>query len=192
MGSAFSEENAGNLGERRSAAFQTLYSPGHKVELVATTLGPRIPGMQAYHTSVVVDEIEFSFSFDGVTHGPGLLSHKHLPNGPPAVTYMGLTSISGKQMLENMRSNFKRGSYDLLRKNCNSFSDCALFYLLDVRLDPSYRGLEKIGHAADKNVRLVQTVSGGEYTPNREADGFEVEDVIRRVNKDKQKEFETR
>merc|ERR1712023_500460 len=97
----------------------------------------------------------------------------------------GLTAISGKQMHTALKPFFQRGSYDLLRKNCNSFSDCALFYLLDVRLDPKYRGLEQIGHAADKNAGLVRTLSGGDYQPNPKADGFSVNSVVRQVDKDK-------
>lgn len=188
MGGAFSGEHIGDTG-RRPAAFQTLYTQGHRVELAATTLGPGVPGIQAYHTSVVVDEIEYSFSIEGVTHGPELLSHKHLPNAPAKVLYVGLTAISGRKMLDYLKKHFRRGSYDLLRKNCNSFSDCALFYLLDTRLDPKYRGLEQLGHAADKHSRLVQTLSGGDYLPNPEADKFSVEDVIREINKDKSSDF---
>lgn len=170
---------------RRPAAFQTLYTQGHRVELAATPLGPRIPGIQAYHTSVLVDEVEYSFSFEGITEGRDLTSHQHLPNKPPQVLYMGLTALSGRKMNAHLGKYFKRASYDLLRKNCNSFSDCALFYLLDSRLDPSYRGLEQIGHAADKHANVVQKISNGEYFPNPEADNFRIEDVVAQVNKDK-------
>ena len=38
-------------------------------------------------------------------------------------------------MLSALRPHFQGGSYDLLRKNCNSFSDCAVFYLLRQRID---------------------------------------------------------
>merc|ERR1712039_380913 len=183
-GSAFSDE-ADHENDRRPAAFQTLYTSGYRVELAATTLGPGLPGMQAFHTSVTVDDVEYSFSFEGITHGPDLLSHKHLPNAPAKLTYMGLTAISGKQMLSALKPHFQRGTYDLLRKNCNSFSDCALFFLLDARLDPSYRGLEQIGHAADKNAGVVQKLSGGDYKPNAKADDFRLEKVIKEVNKDK-------
>jgi len=190
MGASLGTE--GDLGDRRPAALSTLYTPGHKVEFAATPLGPGVPGMQAYHTSVVVDEMEYSFSFEGVTHGPNLMSHRHLPNAPPRVVYLGLTSTSGDQMFKYMKQYFKRGSYDLLRKNCNSFTDCSLYYMLDTRLDPRYRGLEKIGHAADKNAGLVQTLSGGDYTPNPAADQFSLEQTIRLINGEKQKEFEAR
>jgi len=185
MGTTFCAEQAPSS-ERRPAAFQTLYKAGHTVELAATVLGPSMPGIRAYHTSVVVDDKEYSFSFDGITIASGLLSHGGMPNGPPKVMYMGLTSITGKEMKDKLRAFFQRGTYDLLRKNCNSFSDCALFYLLDVRLDPTYRGLEKLGHNLDRNAKIIQRVSGGEYLPNGEADGFDVEDVVKDIDEAKQ------
>ena len=37
-----------------------------------------------------------------------------------------------------LREHFARNTYDLLRKNCNTFSDVALAFLLGRRLDPKY------------------------------------------------------
>merc|ERR1712187_227734 len=64
------------------------------------------------------------------------------------------------------------GTYDLLQKNCNSFSDCALFFLLGKRLDTKYRSLEKRG----KSFPSVMKSMG--YEKNDKADGFDVEEVI--------------
>merc|ERR1712048_1476522 len=97
----------------------------------------------------------------------------------------GLTAVSANQMLQELEPYFQEGSYDLLRKNCNSFTDCALFCLLDARLDQRYRGLEKLGHAVDKNAGIVQKLAGGNYVPNPKADSFDVEKIVRRVDKDK-------
>merc|ERR1712151_1071700 len=138
-----------------------------------------------YHTSVTVDDVEYSFSFEGITHGPDLLSHKHLPNAPAKLTYMGLTAISGKQMLSALKPHFQRGTYDLLRKNCNSFSDCSLFYLLDARLDQKFRGLEKVGLKVDQNAGVVRALSDGKYAPNPKADEFDVETTVRQLDIDK-------
>merc|ERR1719454_416878 len=98
---------------------------------------------------------------------------------------MGLTSLEGKEMAKALKPFFEAGSYDLLKKNCNSFSDCALFYLLDIRLDQSYRGLEQIGDHADRNMGLVQQISGGEYTPNRHSARFNLEQVIKQIDSKK-------
>eukprot|EP00931_Biecheleriopsis_adriatica_P120447 TRINITY_DN95575_c0_g1_i1.p1 TRINITY_DN95575_c0_g1~~TRINITY_DN95575_c0_g1_i1.p1 ORF type:complete len:198 (-),score=45.68 TRINITY_DN95575_c0_g1_i1:16-609(-) len=173
---------------RRPAAFQTLYTAGHRVELAATKLGPGFPGFQAYHTSVAVDDVEYAFSFEGIVSGPGLMSHRHLPDAPPEVVYMGLTALSGDQLLKNLKTFFKRGTYDLLRKNCNSFSDCALFFLLDARLDQSLRGLEQLGHMADKRAGIIQKITGGDYKPNPHADNFSVERTVAEINKLKSEE----
>merc|ERR1719510_412125 len=75
-------------------------------------------------------------------------------------------------MIAVLRPHFLPGTYDLLRKNCNSFSDCALFVLLGRRLDEKYRSLEKIGAEWDKHMGLIQNFTGGNYKPNPQADGF--------------------
>lgn len=167
---------------RRCAALQTLYTAGHKVEMAATKLGPGFPGFQAYHTSVKVDELEYSFSGEGIVVGKGLPSHMRLSD-PPQVVYMGLTSLSGDAMKKHLTGFFKRGTYDLLRKNCNSFSDCALYFLLDMRLDPTYRGLEQLGHMADRQAGIVQAITEGNYRPNPSADTFSVAVTIAAINK---------
>ncbi|CAJ1391924.1 unnamed protein product [Effrenium voratum] len=176
------KEACAALARKMPAAFQTLYKEGHRVELAASKLGPGFPGFQAYHTSVRVDELEYSFSGDGIVAGRGLPSHSRLPD-ETQVVYMGLCCIDGDEMRKHMNPHFKRGSYDLLRKNCNSFSDCALFFLLDTRLDPSYRGLEQLGHMADRQAGIVQAITEGKYCPNPCADGFSVERTIQALNK---------
>mmetsp|Transcript_1328 Transcript_1328/g.3277 ORF Transcript_1328/g.3277 Transcript_1328/m.3277 type:complete len:193 (+) Transcript_1328:129-707(+) len=167
---------------RRPAAFQTLYNSAYRVEVASTTFGPGLPGVRAYHSSVRVDDIEYSFSIQGVTQAIPWFSHSCYAN-KPTVTYMGLTSMSGEEMLAYLVTFFQRGSYDLLRKNCNSFADCALFCLLDLRLDPRCRGLEKIGHAADQKAGIVQVITDGGYRPNPLSDNFDVEKVVRHVNR---------
>jgi hypothetical protein len=166
---------------RKLAAFQTLYQPGRTVEVAATSFGPGMPGVRAYHTSVMVDDVEYSFSMNGITQAPRLASHQCYGN-QPMVMYKGLTSMSSQEMLDMVGVYFRKGSYDLLRKNCNSFSDCALYCLLDRRLDPDFSGLEKLGHSAEKHAGLVQVMSDGAYRPNPLADGFDTEAVVREVN----------
>lgn len=168
-------------GGRRPAYLQTLYNGGYKVEVVATSIGG-VPGVRAYHTSVLIDGIEYSFGPMGVTKAPGLPSHMCLAD-KPKVTWVGLTCVSADAMMQAVGPYFKKGSYDLLRKNCNSFSDCSLYCLLDMRLDPKYRGLEKIGASADKKTAIVQALANGSYRPNPEADNFDVERVVQKVSK---------
>uniref|UniRef100_A0A7S2M6Y3 PPPDE domain-containing protein n=1 Tax=Zooxanthella nutricula TaxID=1333877 RepID=A0A7S2M6Y3_9DINO len=153
---------------------------GHRVEVTATALGPGIPGVQAYHTSVTVDDTEFAFDVNGISPGPPGHSHQFLKN-EPVVRYVGVSALSCSDMLKALGPFFFRGSYDLLRKNCNSFSDCALFCLLGLRLDPRYRSLEKMGQAVDELACIVQIISEGFYRPNPCANGFDVEKVVQKM-----------
>ncbi|CAE6971803.1 spin [Symbiodinium natans] len=154
----------------------------------ASKLGPGFPGFQAYHTSVKIDDLEYSFSGDGIVVGRGLPSHVRMAD-KPQVFPMGLTRMSGEDLREQLGRFFKRGSYDLLRKNCNSFTDCALFFLLDSRLDPSYRGLEQLGHMADRQAGIIQAITEGNYRPNPNADKFSVELTIAEIDKLKSSAF---
>jgi len=172
-------------GRKGPGAFQTLYHTGSQVELAISPLGPlslQSVGLRAYHTSVSVDGIEYSFSDVGVIAAERFLSHQCLPDGPPQVFNMGFTAYTGKQLMRDLQPFFRSWTYDLLRKNCNSFTDVALFYLLDHRLERGYKGLEKLGADMDSLFSAIQIVSSGEYKPNPKADGFDVEDVIRRLD----------
>merc|ERR1719215_1756527 len=73
---------------------------------------------------------------------------------------------------------FRTNTYDLLRKNCNSFTDCALHYLVGQRLDRQFCCVEQIAHTADRHACLIQALSGGSYQPNPSADRFNVDQVI--------------
>lgn len=150
----------------------------YAVKLASTPLGFEIAGYKAYHTSITLNGNEFAFSSRGIVVGQGWQSHAHL-RGHPTVCEMGFTSISPAQMLEKLRPHFREGTYDLLRKNCNSYSDCALSLLLDQRLDMKYRTLEKVGAKADQYTNIVKIATGGGYTPNRIVDGWSSIEVIK-------------
>lgn len=157
--------------------------PTNKVQLAVSQLGG-VPGAAAYHSSVIINDEEFFFSDGGIsvmgTSG-GLASHRNpqKPDSMPTVTDMGMSQYSGSQVKAVLERHFLAGTYDLLRKNCNSFSDCALFYLLHVRLDQSYRKLEKLGA---RNMGVVQAASGGQYTPNPKCDDFDLEKLIIQID----------
>jgi hypothetical protein len=55
---------------------------------------------------------------------------------------MGTTNCGHDEFVEFMSSAFKINSYDSIRKNCNSFSDIALHFLLRKRLPFKFRCLE--------------------------------------------------
>lgn len=142
------------------------------VSLAITVLNPSVPEMlHAYHTSVSIgDRKELSFSGRGIDVKAPYQSHDGV--GALKIVPLGKTTKSEGDVLKALGPYFKVDTYDLLRKNCNTFSDCALFYLVGKRLDKKYKTLEQIGADADKIGGLVRLFSGGEYAPNPMANGF--------------------
>mmetsp|Transcript_4394 Transcript_4394/g.10646 ORF Transcript_4394/g.10646 Transcript_4394/m.10646 type:complete len:201 (-) Transcript_4394:356-958(-) len=157
--------------EPHAADEQQPYYP--RVFLVATPLGPRLPKMQAYHTSVMLDNLEHSFGPYGfmLAHGPQ--SHRMYPrNRETRIIDMGYSKVDARNWSQTVRPYFEQNSYDLLRKNCNSFSDVALKDLTGQRLDKRYREIEQYARTADKYSHVVRALTGGSYKPNPTADGF--------------------
>lgn len=153
--------------------------PTNRVQLAVSELFS-VPGFAtAYHTSVLVNDEEFFFSDSGIFSDRALTSHQGNPSEPLAD--LGLSGRTGYQLLCALRPHFLEGSYDLVRKNCNSFSDCAIHYLLGRRLDRKYTLLERLGMRAGAD--MVERVMKGMYRPNAAADGFSVPGVIAAVEK---------
>merc|ERR550537_1634853 len=153
---------------------------GVPVVLAVSELGG-VPGCKAYHTSVVIDGEEFFFDGNGIETTRNLGSHAPM-QGEPKLFPMGLTKQWASSIKGRLAQHFQPGSYDLLRKNCNSFSDACLYFLLGKRLDTGYPQVEQLGA---KFPQLVQNVSGGEYSPNPKADGFNLEKVCEEVDPNK-------
>jgi len=66
-----------------------------------------------------------------------------------------------------LRPYFHQDSYDLLRKNCNSFSDVLLGILVGERLSKEYKFLEDLALRMDKSMfGVVRKLSNGTYEPN--------------------------
>lgn len=154
-----------------------------KVKLVATPIGPTLPEMlQAYHTSVLVGETEYSFGPRGIDQARGPASHGPF-NGRPAFTHVGNTTSTRTDMLKYLRPHFMPGTYDLLRKNCNSFTDCCLSFLLDKRLEDKYRAIEKIGAITDKHTAMIRAFTGGGYMPNPAVEDWQSNMVVQKIKK---------
>jgi len=148
--------------------------PTQRVQLVVSPLAG-IPGATAYHTSILISGVEYSFSSGaGISRAPGPLSHTPVP-GKPRVYDMGSGTRSGRQMITVLGPYFQMGTYDLLRKNCNTFTDVALFYLLGRRLRNDYRALECFGSSMPG---LVRAVSAGHYVPNPHSVDFDADILI--------------
>lgn len=148
-----------------------------KVQLAVSELGG-LPGVAAYHSSVLIDGRELFFGYtNGIQASRGLASHAKLGR-KPTILDMGITLCSGAELAFTLAPYFEKGSYDLLRKNCNSFSDCALFILLGKRLDAKYCALERM---ASNMPSLVRLGSGGHYVPNPKAADFDVNVLIEKT-----------
>lgn len=154
-------------------------APKHIVKLSILAFAPPLPNLlQAYHTAVVVDTTEYTFCHSG------LIEHQHRRSSATVVD-VGQTTISGDAMVKALLPFFKPGTYDLLRKNCNSFSDCALYYLVGIRLDDKYKSLEKMAASADQRMGLVRVLSLGDYAPNPRASGFHLGEILQWIGQNR-------
>eukprot|EP00933_Yihiella_yeosuensis_P034491 TRINITY_DN2797_c0_g1_i1.p1 TRINITY_DN2797_c0_g1~~TRINITY_DN2797_c0_g1_i1.p1 ORF type:complete len:287 (+),score=44.13 TRINITY_DN2797_c0_g1_i1:62-922(+) len=160
---------------RAPVALRTMRTPGHEVELAVSPLAG-MRGFAGFHTSILVGGEEYYFCPTGICCSPNLVSHQD--KAQLKRIYIGLSQESGSELLKFLSGYFTPGSYDLLRKNCNSFSDCALYFLCEQRLDLCYRTMEKFAWAADDTTGLLQSVTNGEYQPNPKAADFSVEAII--------------
>jgi len=148
------------------------------VELAASLLFT-LPGLaSAYHTSVVVNGEEFFFSDSGIFSNMSLTSHQSQPSEK---LQLGFSKFTGQQLMRVLQEHFRPGTYDLVRKNCNSFSDCALYFLLGKRLASKYSALESMGQRA--SLDLLQTVLNNAYQPNQAATNFSVDSVIKHLDR---------
>lgn len=153
----------------------------HVVELAASVLFGFPALASAYHTSIVIDGEEYFFSDSGICRDDQLLSHQGKEQGVPSEMYeVGRTDHSGTELWYALQGHFTPGTYDLLRKNCNSFTDAALFFLLRQRLDSKYSALERLGLTSPD---MVNRVTNGMYVPNPISAAFQIGDVIEAVTK---------
>lgn len=158
---------------------RTLSSPGYEVELAVSPLAG-LKGAAGYHSSILIQGEEYFFSPMGIIHSAHISSHKKNPQMQRI--FVGLSRYSGSDLVEFFDHSFPPGHYDLLRKNCNCFSDAAMYFLCEQRLDKRYCYVERFGKLADDHAGLIQSISGGEYLPNPQAVGFELESLIKEID----------
>eukprot|EP00930_Biecheleria_cincta_P027498 TRINITY_DN19309_c0_g1_i2.p1 TRINITY_DN19309_c0_g1~~TRINITY_DN19309_c0_g1_i2.p1 ORF type:complete len:210 (+),score=24.89 TRINITY_DN19309_c0_g1_i2:90-719(+) len=135
----------------------------------------------AYHTSIAIGDTEYSFGPSGIVPSRAWLSHSMIKPGvqsPEIVLFMGSTNVQGVALTDVLEPYFMPGTYDLLLKNCNAFSNAALFFLLGTQLEAKYTALDRAGAAMDKTAGLVQLLSMGNYIPNPKAVNFELPKVL--------------
>lgn len=118
----------------------------YEVKLAATCF-MAVGGVECFHTSIIVDDNEYFFDSLGIMVAPPLWSHLQAQaKGAPQLETIdyGTTTLSGKGMAEALRPHFGKNSYDLLYKNCNHFSDCALYCLNGSRLTGRINRIERM------------------------------------------------
>mmetsp|Transcript_89694 Transcript_89694/g.159368 ORF Transcript_89694/g.159368 Transcript_89694/m.159368 type:complete len:188 (+) Transcript_89694:23-586(+) len=181
MGTAMSPVLAEDL---RMAPF------GQPVRIGATALtnsmGDILPA--AWHTSISIGVTELSFCPGGIVPARNWLSHKMLRNGsqegPEVVIEIGQSTTSAVELVSALSGLFKTGSYDLLRKNCNTFTNVAMFWLTGMKLDDRFTALDRAGASIESSFGpLVQIFSFGSYVPNPEAVTFDLDEVLKRVDR---------
>merc|ERR1711924_94711 len=69
----------------------------------------------------------------------------HFGKDRSVVFEVGQTQKTGDDLSEVLKPYFQQDSYDLVCKNCNSFTDCALAFLLSRRLPKKYSMTESLG-----------------------------------------------
>jgi len=195
-------------GKRPERSHEELQQ-GAKVALAATPLFT-VFGFTAYHTSVLLGDREVFFDGGGIVEATAFWSHDWCQGvrskaGPESgvptcasdteVLELGLTQLHCSDVMGTLGTFFQEGSYDVLHKNCNSFSDVALYLLTKQRLGAKFNRLERWIVAlepwsTDLIKKLLTTKQGDAtsedeqhssnagYAPNPSAEGFNVEDLI--------------
>eukprot|EP00930_Biecheleria_cincta_P009903 TRINITY_DN111794_c0_g1_i1.p1 TRINITY_DN111794_c0_g1~~TRINITY_DN111794_c0_g1_i1.p1 ORF type:complete len:208 (-),score=21.22 TRINITY_DN111794_c0_g1_i1:51-674(-) len=149
-----------------------------KITLVLSDMGvPYIPGLgKAVHSSIMIDSLEYEFGPQGIKRSNGPKSHERFA-GRPEFIEMGYSMVGGTALMQRLGDDFAPNTYDLLHKNCNTFSDCALYFLVGRRMDDQYRALEKIGQTLNEYTSIVSAFFRG-YKPNPRAQCFQTQCVI--------------
>merc|ERR1712061_203794 len=145
---------------------------------------PAIPGLgKAVHSSILIDTTEYEFCSRGIVQANGPQSHERF-RGKPETIDMRTSPYGGQELLALLSRDFAPGTYDLLRKNCNTFSDCALMFLVGQRMKPEHRALEKLGESLDRYTPIIGSLFKN-YKRNSNVDNFETMVVIERVEEAK-------
>jgi len=180
-----------------TAASRAQRQPGQV--LVAFSEIFKIAGIGAYHTSIIIDDKEYYFDSSGIESAPCFSSHlldeTNLMDPNLTTQNLGRIVLTGEALVKGLTPFFEAGTYDIISKNCNAFTDAALYFLTRKRLDPQYTRMERLLHATtpvstaaiNGLVRASANptpedgsaaVPSWEYESNPLAQGFSVEDII--------------
>mmetsp|Transcript_79826 Transcript_79826/g.252333 ORF Transcript_79826/g.252333 Transcript_79826/m.252333 type:complete len:305 (+) Transcript_79826:97-1011(+) len=115
---------------------------------VAATVVLRIAGVVAYHTSIIVGDREYFFDNRGIESAPPFWSHAVSSSAAAAgldveVCNYGKSALTGAALLKGLAPFFEDGTYDVVLKNCNAFTDAALYLLTRKRLESRFTRMER-------------------------------------------------
>ena len=128
----------------------------------------------------VVAGQELSFGPTGISRAKNAYSH----GGFAQRTYffdMGTTEVNAELLFMVLSRHFGPGTYDLVRKNCNHFTKCALEFLGCDGLPNHYLEMERMATALQSRAGLVQVATLGGYQPNPKADEFDSRSVMQNL-----------
>jgi len=145
----------------------------NRVQLAVSAFKGFVGVSSGYHTSVVVNEDEYYFNHRGVMkrRRKGFGSHHDLIE----LVDLGGSIRTGDDLCDALAPHFTPGSYDLILKNCNSFTDAAIHFLLGLRLSRECSSIERV---IGQHLSMLESITLGYYTRNPEATNFCLEDVI--------------
>lgn len=156
-----------------AAMSESRLNATNHVKLAATEIFKITRFITAYHTSVLLNDEEFFFTDRGIIRDFRLASHH---GSPSEILELGFTCRSGDEFFAVLSPQFPPGTYDHVLKNCNTFSDVGLYYLLGRRLHRRYSALERVGQVA--GTEIIQKFVLSSYEPNKMSQGYTVDDSI--------------
>jgi len=127
-----------------------------------------------YHTSIWINGEEILFDKCGIQVYPHCRGRT-----PLQLIDLGLSIHSMHDAMRVLSPHFKPGTYDLIHKNCNSFSDCMLYFLLGLRLDPLYSTTER-QLKEFLGLKFWEVVMDSIYNSNHAR--FSVDDVVEEID----------
>jgi hypothetical protein len=143
----------------------------------------KMAGQVLYHTSIIIGAREYAFGSDGlqcrVVANRFDIPPSHFGKDRSMVFEVGQTQKTGDDLSEVLKPYFQQDSYDLVCKNCNSFTDCALAFLLSRRLPKKYSMTESLGKDLP---RITSLLTDGRYKPNPKAQKFNLDKVVLHVD----------
>jgi len=156
-----------------------------------------VGAVAAYHSSIILENQEYFFDGGGITTAPICQSHMIVQGvllDPHLETQsFGNVMLTGDALKKCLGPLFRPGTYDVIFKNCNAFTDAAMYFLCRQRLRAKYSRLERLLMAtkpASLNLLngMIKRGKGSKqdtenaqvwaYEANPLAQGFSVDEVV--------------